>query len=547
MIKALVLECGKIHFTKHYGHDKKKTPLALDAMPEPLDTTSVHEQLITVYPPYTALAARLNMSPAIHLSEKRSVRVEITSTSNTVQANLRLRPASAGLRLFIANATVVSGSESAIDSSAGSMLTLKALPEGTKTVLQIPYALDNALSDIKVKLEIVYSTATGEYTLLKNKTLPHGLPVDVEVHDTFKRSKMYSRFTIRTTNGMPRLVEHAELLGSGTHTVEGMPLSMPMHVLQQQPLPLSYTLSSIDSTQSNARDAKLTMRLRYRELDQLIVRSTAGMVVRDLADSVYRDYTSLLELYIEDRLTTLINIAAVERGIVSGVFDIPSFADIDWDSLVQTLPPKDHEGLLNWLAQWHESHGTIDCLSTDETMHQTLVLPVMVAHLDVLHIASLDIPEVHDQSLPLLRVGQSVKATLKLSYTCKWAQTKPTQPLTFTCTIRESQDTWLIAGQRTVTYTATEEQELRFQLVLTPIAPGYHALPAIDIQQAASTTESGITQLSCRTDYISALKRVNVLQATNSVSMMVFDNPGTVESTPVLDGTASSTRHVAAA
>lgn len=87
----------------------------------------------------------------------------------------------------------------------------------------------------------------------------------------------------------------------------------------------------------------------------------------------------------------------------------------------------------------------------------------------------------------------------------------PNDAIDFVYTLEGSPETWLVAGQRRAHFTAKEDEEQRFSVMLIPLRPGTALLPNVEIRaRIAPKNEderkkdvSGVEEpLNCETDYL---------------------------------------------
>jgi hypothetical protein len=132
-------------------------------------------------------------------------------------------------------------------------------------------------------------------------------------------------------------------------------------------------------------------------------------------------------------------------------------------------------------------------------------------------------------------------ATLRISHTRRWASpsslvsaanlTEVSEPIDFVYTIDANPEVWLVGGQRRAHFTAKEDEELEWAIMLIPLKPGNTLLPNVDIRAKIkpkeeekgkpSTTEVEI--LNCETDYLSYGESVVVVPDVRSSTVGIGD------------------------
>lgn len=129
--------------------------------------------------------------------------------------------------------------------------------------------------------------------------------------------------------------------------------------------------------------------------------------------------------------------------------------------------------------------------------------------------------------------------TLRISHTRRWASSTslvsaanlddPTDPIDFVYTIDAHPDVWLVAGQRRAHFSATEDQEHEWPIVLIPLRPGNTLLPNIDIRPRIkpkadkARADEQVEILNCETDNLSFGDAVVVVQDVRSSTVGVGD------------------------
>jgi len=116
-------------------------------------------------------------------------------------------------------------------------------------------------------------------------------------------------------------------------------------------------------------------------------------------------------------------------------------------------------------------------------------------------------------------------AELRIKHTRRWCTpsslvaaaklSSPSDPIDFVYTLEAHADTWLVAGQRRAHYSAREDEEQTFYIMLIPLKAGTTLLPNVEIRarippKGDEKRKSGGTvgpieideELNCETDYI---------------------------------------------
>jgi hypothetical protein len=171
-----------------------------------------------------------------------------------------------------------------------------------------------------------------------------------------------------------------------------------------------------------------------------------------------------------------------------------------------------------------------------------MVITVSIPQTHILHTASLSFnsPSSSLDSV-IATVGQPLMTTLRISHTRRWASpssllsaanlTEVSEPIDFVYTIDANPEVWLVAGQRRAHFTAKEDEEHEWPIMLIPLKPGNTLLPNVDIRAKIKPKEegkgkSGIVEadiLNCETDYLSYGENVVVVSDVRSSTVGIGD------------------------
>ena len=184
----------------------------------------VKKNKLSFYPAPRALKGRLEMPAGIHLERMRSVEVVVDVAENNVfKGELRIRSATAGLRLMTASLEILSASDAiVINPETPGTLGLLDIPAGSEIRIRLPYTSENELTEIMVRLEVDHRTDKGSFAFVDTLSVPVALPLAVNVQDIFKEKALYSKFQVSTAAAeVPLRVFSVELEESTGYTVEG--------------------------------------------------------------------------------------------------------------------------------------------------------------------------------------------------------------------------------------------------------------------------------------------------------------------------------------
>lgn len=543
LVDRLTLEVDKLHFIHDFQEKPRRTPLGI-SLPEGSDAQQTRTgSSILLYPRNHALGARMTLCPDIHIDKRRSLHISLdTGAQELDRVDIRLKAASAGLRLNTADTAVVQGQVPDLDLKTGGTIKLGSTSADQPLVLRLPYTLENDLREIKVRLEITYVKDEETFLFLSIETISTELPLDVDVSDMFRGNALFSKFSVRTVSTSPLLIRTVKLSPSAVYDVVSMPCPPNMTVFERQPACLTYKITKRDkvgtSTVSKA-DAALALDVDYCCIDAVVQHSLEKQLHEDLSQSDHRGLTRLLLSLLHDNRHNIFSSSALETAVLLQKIVVPSYESLNWDAAIITLAHQQRAGLQAWLKEWHDTHPSLPLAvnSPPESCNRTITLSVDVPMVDFLHTVSL---ELHDcartssRMPPLVKVGQPITAELQIKSTRAWSAARclgaagPTEQNTeFVYTVQEASDTWLVGGQKRAKFTMTDGAEVSYSLLLIPMTPGTHLLPYVEVQPAAKNEGSGQLAepaITSEVDYRSAAETVLVVKDTRGVTATILES-----------------------
>jgi len=352
------------------------TPLGATTSVSAASARAAKKSRILCFPRAEALQARVYLSHFIHIDRPRSIEIEITSGWNDIQnAEIRVRSASAGLRLRTANAKVTSGDVEIADKSSPGVIAIKEMRSNTVSRFEVPYEVENILPELSVKFEVDYLTANGQCQYFSSFVIPIELPLDVNVHDHFKNDRLFSKFNIKTPNAIPLEILDVGLEGSEKFVVEApVKAKGPVHVFPRQPASFTYEISTKrgeglrDGRSSRpSENSNLTLSVNYRCLNEDVVARLQKMFADAVEHSPLHRLGRLLVSTFVDRLDHRILPHQLEKCALVGRVDLGVFENVGWGECLESLRPNVRDDTRRWLQKWHEVscqlHSGDICLS----------------------------------------------------------------------------------------------------------------------------------------------------------------------------------------
>lgn len=270
--------------------------------------------------------------------------------------DLRLRSASAGLRLHTADAVVLEGATD-LDTSQGGLLHTGALAPKSYLRISLPYSVEHTLHDLTVRLEALYKTENGDFVFASVCTIPVDLPLDVDVHDIFKAERLFSRFNVRTTTSVPLQVTKVHLEESPAFAVKALPCPSSMTVFEKQPASLTYSIfkkASKTGTEMSKKEAALAMTVEYICIDEVILNKITITLSDALEGSPFSELKRLLLPLFRSGAQSHALALQFETAVLLRELTLPAYDTIGWDKAIATLPSTRSEGLADWLRSWHK-------------------------------------------------------------------------------------------------------------------------------------------------------------------------------------------------
>ena len=506
-IDKVVIQAGKLCFVHEFS--KKSTPLPTPPAADvgaPNDSHELHKQpWVFLYPFSQAFDAKLRLAKDVHVNKSRYLDIELESGRNNITSTcIRLRPASAGLRLHLADSLFDNVQRDTAEGLQPGGISLGRLACDSTALVKVPYSLEQVTPDILIRFEAEYTTTRGSFSLAKSVKLVTQLPLDVDVNDTFHLDYLLSKFVIRTTRDTPLTITQASLAASSIYEVEAPEhLDMPIMVFESQPVNLLYKITRKAADQTyGKKSAALALRISYCAMDELIVNTLQSKLATALDSSPFSNLSRLLLPVLHDRSRQLFSRSDLELATLIGEATVPSFEDIGWHEIVGTLPATLQAELLEWLTSWHRSNDRLDVHQDGELSRvaRSITISVEVPRIDFVHEVSLLVPDKIKPSPfdpQVLKLGETVSVQLTVASTNSWSNTSidnshKNQNLAelsgtdFMLDIHCDSDQWLIGGQRRFRFTAKADLESTFNVLLVPLQLGIQSLPTVDIQPVQS-------------------------------------------------------------
>ncbi|KAK5015312.1 hypothetical protein LTR60_002935, partial [Cryomyces antarcticus] len=337
VVDRVVLEANKIRFIHDTSSstDPVSSLALMQGVSIPPDT-GIRRTKVFCYPRMEAFDAKAFPSRLVHIHRTRSIEISLSSGWNDIEkAEVTLRSASAGLRLRTAEIKLIHGNLGIVDASSPGVIHIGRMPSQCAATLQIPYVLENSLDNISVRLEVKYRTDLGEFVFLSTSTIPIELPLDVNVHDLFKETALFSRFSIRTASLVPFQLLDVKLEGSDAYAVETPSVPSSMMVFEKQPACVTYKITrryvgGDTSATLSKKDSALSLTLTYRCLDEDVLDTVGAIFSVNLKDSHFAGLGRLLTPELLNMLGRRLAVGDYEKVGLLGKIALGSYEDSGW-------------------------------------------------------------------------------------------------------------------------------------------------------------------------------------------------------------------------
>ena len=559
-VDRIVLQAKKLVFVHEVlpRPEFEQTPLGITDLTTPDMPSDAHKRpWVFLYPAQHAFSAEVSVGKDIHVDKPRQLKIELSSGWNPIDAiDLKLKPTSAGLRIHLADASFERIKPRPDADTKPGQISLSSLGTHESALVTVPYTLEQATPEISLRMEALYHTQNGAFSLPSSIKLANELPLDVDVNDIFHLDKLFSNFTIRTTRGSPLAVTNAQLDPSAVYHVEGPPaLPMPMTIFEKQPMKLIYkiTRKSFFDAPVSKKSAALALGLHYHSITELILFTWRRSFKEAIDSSPFASLSRLLLPLLCERAKQLTSQAEAEMAVLIGEARIPYYEDVGWTEVITTLPTAVQQELTDWLKSWHEQnrHVTLEDDAIPPELQRSITIAVDVPQVDFVHSASLSMLNLDGHfsgSDPVIVVlGQPIKVQLTITNARNWSADAifhskrkdddkgHESAVDFTYDIHMNPDCWLVGGQRRGHFKAKDGDELTFELLLIPLRLGCHPLPSVEVQAEPASTNANDSNkpqessaVSCETHYENAGQIVQVIRGLTTSRVHVPESPSNV-------------------
>ncbi|KAL2813674.1 trafficking protein particle complex subunit 10 [Aspergillus granulosus] len=457
---------------------------------------------IYCHPHPEGFQAKIESPHLVNLEAMRTLELELNSGWNEIKTGvLRVRPATAGLRLRIAEAEVVEGDIEINANTESGNIELNGLGRNSVVRFRIPYTVEEHPATLSARAEVTYETEQGRFSYSSSHNVVSALPISVNVQDVFKQSILFSRFTVSPATMIPLWISKCSIPSSDVYRVQSnVGEAVAMRVFPKQSASLLYKIQPReDSVASPGARRSLRLSVDFTCIDDECFDVVEQTFKASISASEFAPYTTLLTSYIVEAYRSQLSTSNIEViGLVREIEALP-YAAVRWDVLLSALK-EPMDGLRAWLKEWHDNHRILTLPEQPSIRQRHIIIPVDIPEIQVVHTAELRLTNLPEQT-PHAVVGQPITAELRLSHTRRWCSPDQREnaggPLEFSYELHANPELWMVGGRRRGNFTANDGETTTFAVMLLPQKSGHLLLPGLEIRSfvppAPSTVQSPST------------------------------------------------------
>lgn len=415
----------------------------------------------------------------------------------------------------------------------------------TPFTLRFPFTVEQDIGDVSVKVEVTYTVEAGEtFFFAKSVVIPISLALGVNVQDVFKHQALYSRFNVSTASSSPLRLFKSELLNSELFESEfGIPPENTVVIFPKQPATLLYRVKRKSDVKVGKRSGKtMHLKLYYSVLQTEIEDLIVASVVEALEETPLKQYSRFISSFVRKEAKSLQEQDS-ERAALLGSVSTSFLAEVSWErhlagiGEVPGTTDAAAELIATFLKDWQKSHPRVAIPASSATEASTILIPVEIPSLTILHTADLQLQKplhslVNEKAgaTPTVCINQMIPAVLSLKWTQIWdTDTYKKRDPEFSYEVSAPSDTWLVGGRRkghfiipnslpTDPVSSAPETEGAIPLVFIPLREGWLPYPNVEIREIVPDGGVDAPQ-ACEVDFRNLGETIRVVSERKSVTV----------------------------
>ena len=485
--------------------------------PPPTSDIFRHPEVI-IFQRERALDVHLTATKHTALDKNNTLDLVLDPGWNSVKkCEIRIKPTTGGLRLLTIEAKIVDSSvEFAKKPESGGIIHFNEIEAETPVTLRFPYSVEQDMADVSAKVDVSYTVESGEkYTFAKSIMIPISLALGVNVQDVFKHRALYSRFNVSTASHSPLRLYKSELIESDLFESEfGVPPTDSTIVFSKQPATLLYRVKRKTNVRSVKRAARtMYLKLYYNVLQTEIEDALVNSIFEALDDPGLSSFSKLIRAVVSREAKALLPID-LERAALLGAVSTSFLAEAPWDKHftgIGKVPGTEQDAtarISSAVKTWQTSNAQVPISATQPDDPCTLLIPVEIPSLPILHTADIQlqtpVTELLDQKpgvVPTVAINQMLPATLHLKWTQVWdTEMQHKKDIEYSYEVSAPGDTWLLGGRRKGHFvipgskkeplSSSSDTEAQVPLILIPLREGWLPYPTIEIREVKDGVEN---------------------------------------------------------
>ncbi|KAI1799577.1 trafficking protein particle complex subunit 10 [Daldinia bambusicola] len=496
----LVASNLRLHYERETGQPVNK------------DSDIVQSPHVVIYHQADTLDVRLHASNHVQLDRNNTVDIELDpGWNNLVNAEVRVKAATGGLRLLTSEAKCISSSVSFSKPPEGGLFHFDSISQNNIVRIRFPFTVEQETLNISIRIDVSYTTENGKFFFTKTPTIETALALGVNVQDVFKHKALYSRFTVSTANHSPLRLFRSELISSDVFKAEfGVPPSAPVVIFSKQPVSLLYRITRNTDVQLTPNVQKtMYLRLHYSVLQEEIESVFKDSITKSLEDNPLRSFSRLLCAVVIPHVRHHLTGQELERAALTGFVPTAFLTSVSWAKYFAGLGKTPDgtncvQALTSFLRAWQAENPKLALETSVPAETRSILIPVDIPSLTIVHTADIRLQQSPQPSpalpstpsTPTISTNQLLPAVLHLKWTRVWDTTTPPAEQTdleFSYEIIAAQDTWLLGGRRkghfvipapsSSSYESTPDTEASIPILLIPLREGWLPYPTVDIRE----------------------------------------------------------------